>query len=153
MRINAIREGSSRLCHLHPCLCCLSYNIFCTAFHGVKGDEISALWCGPCSDTCSADLFLQGVFHCLKFRTKDFRVFSHVLMHTFNILEETHVSQLVDLIMTDSLDSHVLSEVSQVSRRGRNRCDSGAREADLRSGNKLVCQIRIASFFTLLQNL
>ena len=38
----------------------------------------------------------------------------HVLYHAVYILEETHMAELVDLVMSDGLDAELLSDILEV---------------------------------------
>lgn len=42
-------------------------------------------------------------------------MFSHVFMKSVDVLEETNVAELVQLVMSDGLYCHVFAEIIQVS--------------------------------------
>ena len=58
----------------------------------------------PGTDLQSAQLTVENVLNCLEFRAQDVGMLSHVLYHAVDILEETHVAELIHFIMTDSLN-------------------------------------------------
>ena len=58
----------------------------------------------PGTDLQSAQLAVENILNCLEFRAQDVGMLSHVLYHAVDILEETHMTQLVQLVMTDGLD-------------------------------------------------
>ena len=58
----------------------------------------------PGTDLQSAQLTVENILNCLEFRAQDVGMLSHVLYHAVDILEETHVAELIHFIMTDSLN-------------------------------------------------
>ena len=54
--------------------------------------------------------------------------------------------------MSDSLDSHIFTEIIQISLGCSYCCDTGTREADLGCRSKLINNIRISCFCTLFEN-
>ena len=80
-------------------------------------------------------------------------MFSHMFMNACKILKESYMTELIQLVMADSLDLHIFAEIVQVCF-GRSHCsDTGAREADLGSGSKFIYHIRIAGLRALVQDL
>ena len=77
----------------------------------------------------------------------------HVVHHSVNVLEETHVTKLVQLIVSDRLDAHLLADVLQVCRGRRDRRHAGTWEAYLGGGAEFKYHIRVALFFTFHQDL
>ena len=86
-----------------------------------------------------------------KFRTENFRMFFHVLVHTYNAAEKAHMTKLVNLVVSNGLHRHMFPEIIQVSLRSSYRRNTGTREADFGCGNKFVNHIRISCFFTFIQ--
>ena len=103
MWIFAVWIGCSGRGHNNSGFLAFCYDIFCTAFHGVKGDEVATLWFGPLTDAKTAKFSFQDLFYCFKFWTDDIGMFSHMLYHSVNILEETYMTQLVYFVMADGL--------------------------------------------------
>ena len=58
-------------------------------------------------------------------------MFSHVFMKSVDVLEETNVTKLVQLVMSDGLYCHVFAEIIQVSLGCCNCRNTGTREAYL----------------------
>ena len=78
---------------------------------------------------------------------------SHVCMKTLKILEESYVTKLIQLVMSDCLNLHIVAEIIQICLGSCNSCDTGAWEAYLGSGCEFVNKIRISGFHTLTENL
>ena len=68
-----------------------------------KANKVTALWLSPLADTKTAQLSFQNLFYSFKLRTDDIGMFSHMLYHSVNILEETYMTQLVYFVMADGL--------------------------------------------------
>ena len=79
--------------------------------------------------------------------------FFHVLHHAVDILEISCVAELVYLVVSDSLDLHLLPDRLQVGSGSCNGSDAGAGEADLGCGGEFVHHVRVSLFFTLHQDL
>ena len=73
----------------------------------------------------------------------------HVDLDSVQILEISHMTQLIQLIMADSLNGHLLLDILQVIIRSRNCRHTGTRKADLGSGAEFINHIRISCLFTL----
>ena len=73
-------------------------------------------------------------------------------MNAIQILEESYMTKLIQFIMSDSLDSHIFTEIIQISLGCSYCCDTGTREADLGCRSKLINNIRISCFCTLFEN-
>ena len=76
-------------------------------------------------------------------------MFLHVLNHSVNISEISCMSELVQFVMSDCLNTHLFSDISQVGIRCCDCCDTGTRETDLGSRRELVNHIRVSFFLTL----
>ena len=76
-----------------------------------------------------------------------------MLMQSVDILEETNVTELVQLVVSDGLYSHVFAEVIQVRLGCSNCCDTGTREAYLGGRSKFINNVRISCFRTLIKDL
>ena len=76
-----------------------------------------------------------------------------MLHHAVNVPEETHMAQLVYLVVANGLHLHLGPDVHQVVLRRRQSGNAGAGEADLGGGGKLVGKVRVACPFALCQNL
>ena len=74
MRILSIWIGCSGTGHNQTGFLTARYDSLCTAIQGIEGDKVASLWLGPCSDTETAKLTLQGINDCLKLRTEDVSV-------------------------------------------------------------------------------
>ena len=70
-----------------------------------------------------------------------------------DIPEETHMTQLIHLVISDGLYLYLLDDITQIVRRCRQRCYARARKCDLRCRGKLVCQVGIARPLTFCQYL
>ena len=107
----------------------------------------------PLTDSKSVKFFIQCCKNKLEFRTENICVFSHMLMQSVDIFEEANVTELVQLVVSDSLYSHIFAEVIQVRFGCSNCCDTGTREAYLGGRSKFINNIRIACFRTLIKDL
>ena len=72
----------------------------------------------------------------------------HVLVYQCTIVEETSVTQLIYLIITDGLNGHAGQNVLLVILRCNNTSDTTTSIRNLRSRYKLEYEIRITGFFT-----
>ena len=77
----------------------------------------------------------------------------HMLADTVDILKITHMAQLVDLVITDSLDRHGLTHIIQICLRGCNRCNTGSRKCHLGGRAELKYHIRMSCLLTFGENL
>ena len=136
MRILFVRIGCTNSSQCNSSLFTFVVNGFCTAFHGIKGDEISAQRFGPGSDTQSAQFAFQSLQYQLKFRTHDICMFSHLLFNTVQVLEVTYMTKLVDLIMADDLNGHRFLHPVKICLGGCQTADTCTCKADLGSRSK-----------------
>ena len=109
-----VREGSSGTCELDTCFLAMIYNRLCTAIHSIKADKISSVRLSPFSYSKTIKLFGKNLFNHFKLWSDDIRMLTHMLYHTMNILEETYMTELVNLIVSDSLMLHLISYIIQV---------------------------------------
>ena len=68
----------------------------------------------------------------------------HMLMHAIHILKEAYVTQLIELVMTDGLDGHLLLDIFDIVLGCGNAGDTRARKADLGCGAEFKYHIRVA---------
>ena len=80
-------------------------------------------------------------------------MFSHMQHHAVDIFEESYVTQLVQLVVTDRLDGHLLFDVCNVCFGSTDRSYTGTREAYFGCRTEFVNHIRITFFFTFHQDL
>ena len=85
---------------------------------------------GPLTDLHIAQFPVKRIDHHFKLRAKQSRMLSHMFMQAVQILEEPHVAQLIQFIVTDGLNRHIFPEIVQVRLRSCHRRDTGTREAD-----------------------
>ena len=78
-------------------------------------------------------------------------MFLHMLPHSVDVLEESHMAQLIQLVMADRLIEHVFLGLRQVCLGSSQRRDTGTGEAYLGSGDKFINHIRISCFLTFRQ--
>ena len=64
--------------------------------------------------------------------------------HAVDILEETHMTQLVQLVMADGLNRHLLFDEVDISLGSADGCHTGTREAYLGCGTELEDHIRVS---------
>ena len=76
----------------------------------------------------------------------------HLIHHAVQVLEEFYMAQLIQFIMTDDLEVHVLLCLFEVCLRRNESCNSGSRIAYFRSGYELIDHIRISGFLALLDD-
>ena len=79
-------------------------------------------------------------------------MFHHMGSHTADIFKKPYMTKLVQFIMTDRLDRHLLFNKFQIFSGSRKGCHTGTREGYFGCGNKFICQIRITGFFTFFKN-
>ena len=126
MRIETTRPGSTRGSHRNTGFGAFHNNFLRAAIHRVEGNEIAALGRGPFCNAKSAKLLFQDLLDRFKLRTQDVCVLSHVLHKAVNVLEETDVAQLVDLVVADRLNAELLLDVLKVVQRRRQSRDAAA---------------------------
>ena len=73
----------------------------------------------------------------------------HMFDHAMDISEETDMTQLVDLVVADGLEAHLLLDILQVVGGGGQGRDAAAGESDLGGGGEFIDHIRIAGPFAL----
>ena len=71
-------------------------------------------------------------------------MFCHLSLDSIKVLEEAHMTELVDLIMADKLYVHLFLHIFDIRLGCSDRGDSGSRECDLRCGTDLIYHIRIS---------
>lgn len=76
----------------------------------------------------------------------------HLIHHAVQVLEEFYMAQLIQFIMTDDLEVHVLLCLFDVCLRRNESCNSGSRIAYFRGGYELIDHIRISGFLALLDD-
>ena len=152
MRVLSIRVGRSGAGHHHSGILCQRNNPLRTSFHGIEGNEVASLGLQPGTDLQSAELLFQNLFHRFKLRTHNRGMLLHMLPDSFQIFEIPDVTELIQLIMADGLNGHLLFDILQIIIRSGNSRNAGTRKADLRCGAEFIYQIRISGFFTFMQN-
>ena len=119
--IPAVRPCGTGLCHLYTCLIAESDDLLGTAGNGLETDEISSLGFCPCANLKTGEILVENLLNCLEFRTEDLGVFMHMQDHSIDITEETHMSELVHLIVSDGLDLQLLLDILEIVGRSRQR--------------------------------
>ena len=152
MRVLSIRVGCSGAGHHNSGILCQRNDSLRTAFHGIEGNEVASLGLQPGTDLKTAELLFQNLFHRFKLRPHDRGMLLHMLPDSIQIFEIPDVTKLIQLIMTDGLNGHLLFDILQIVIGSRNCRNAGTGEADLRCGAEFIYQIRISGFFTLMQN-
>ena len=79
-------------------------------------------------------------------------MFFHLIHYAVQILEEFYMAQLIQFIMADDLEVHVLLCLFEVCLRRNESCNSGSRIAYFRGGYELIDHIRISGFLALLDD-
>ena len=148
-----IREGRTGIGQLYTGLLAVVYDRLRTARHGVEADEISTVRLRPLTDTETPELLLEDALYGLELRTDDIRMLAHMLDHAMDILEEAYMTKLIYLIIADGLVLHLVTDIIEVVRARRERCEAGTREGDLRGRGKLINHIRITRALTLSEDL
>ena len=69
---------------------------------------------------------------------------THVGFDSVDVLEEAYVTQLIELVMTDGLDGHLLLDIFDIVLGCGNAGDTRARKADLGCGAEFKYHIRVA---------
>ena len=78
---------------------------------------------------------------------------SHMQHHAVDIFEESYVTQLVQLVMTDGLDGHLLFNICNICFGSTDCSYTGTREAYFGCRAEFVNHVRITFFFTFHQDL
>ena len=131
MGILSVWISGPRACHDQPCLLASGHDVFGTAVQGIKGHEISAFGRGPGSDPQPVQLVGKDLVDCLKLGSHNVRMKSHMLHHAVDSSEESHMTQLIYLVMADGLDPQLLLDIHQVVLGGGDGGDARAWETDL----------------------
>lgn len=104
MRVLSIWIGGAGAGHDETCFFTSANDGLRTSVQRIEGNEVSALRTGPGTDSKAAQFSLQNLDYGFELRSHDVCMLSHVLHHAVDISEETHVTQLVYLVMADGLD-------------------------------------------------
>ena len=96
---------------------------------------------------------MQDLIYGLELRADDGRVFLHMFGQPVDVLEETHVAELVYLVVADRLVLQLIQDVFHIVGRGCQRGDATSREGDLGGRRDLVDQIGISRALAFRQDL
>ena len=149
MGILSVRIRRARAGHNHSGILALGYDRLGAAVKGIEGYEVSAVGLGPGSDLQSAQLSGQDLVHRLKSGTKDRGLFSHMGLDAVQILEETDMAQLIDLIVADHLYVHLLLHIFQVGLGSGDRGNTCAGEGNLCGRTEFINHIRVSGLLAL----
>ena len=115
LRILAVGVGCAGSGQHNASLLAQGDNPLGTALHHVYADKVTAVRLSPGGYALSGKLCAQMAQHRFKFRCKKRTVKLHMLQYAVDVLEEHHVTQLVELIRTDGLEGKMLPEHNQVA--------------------------------------
>jgi len=86
----------------------------CTTGKGFNTDKVATARFCPLENAKVAELFLKGLYDGVFFGTKDVGVFFHVGENTFPIFEEEGMSELVEFVVANGLNTVVFFEGFEV---------------------------------------
>ena len=131
MGILSVRIGCSCPGHHNAGILCQRDNPLRTAIHGIEGNEISSLGLQPGTDLKTSQLPIQNLFHRLELGPHDCSMLFHMLPDSVQIFEKADMTELIQFVMTNGLNGHLLLNILQIIIGRGNRRNAGAREADL----------------------
>ena len=79
-----------------------------------RGSIIPSLRLRPRADLKFPDLPVERRLDQLELRSHDRCVQLHMLPHIRDVAEEAHMPQLIQLIMSDCLDHHILLDIAEI---------------------------------------
>ena len=131
MGILLVGIGGTRAGQNHAGLLAEGNYALCAAVKGVEAYEIAAVGTGVFADAEGLYLLVKSVQHCLELGRDDRSVLFHLSHKAVIGAEELSVTQLVDLVIADSLNGHQRFDVLHVLYRGSHYSHAAAGKGDL----------------------
>ena len=110
----------------------------------VEQDEVAAARARPRAALHVGKPLVQLAQHQFELRTQDGGVLGHVRGDAVGVLQETHVPQLVDLVVADGAHAHALLDFGDVFRAGGQGRNAGAGKRHFGGGGELEVAVRVA---------